>query len=237
MRKYEVKSFGELEPLDMSDDGFVKVAFNRANIKDSDGDILTPSAFTKSIKERGSLIYHLTDHVWKWSESFIGKPETFMEGDLLVGSTKIDLKSNPHGAFMHARYMKGEVNQHSIGGYTIKQNKKSDYNEITEFMLLEGSAVLWGANSETPTLMAKSFNSKNEFLEEFENLYSDFKRYLKGGLSVDDTYFFGKTLEQYYTKIQAFDIEKTSKSLQFTTADSTITDAENRDSLSQFLFK
>ena len=233
MRKYEVKSFGELQPLDMSEDGFVKVAFNKVNIKDHDGDVLTPSAFTKSIKERGSMIYHLTDHVWKWTDSFIGKPETFMEGDNLVGSTKIDLKGNPHGAFMHARYMKGEVNQHSIGGYTIKQQKKSDYNEITEFMLLEGSAVLWGANPETPTLMAKSFNSKNEFLEEFENLYADYKKYLKGGLSVDDTYFFGKTLEQYYTKLQSFD--KDEKEQEDETQKSIITSAV--DPLTAFLFQ
>ena len=81
--------------------------------------------------------------------------------------------------------------------------------------------------------MAKSFNTKNEIVEEFENLCSDFKKYLKGGLSVDDTYFFGKTLEQYYTQLKAF--EKEEKVTEENTQKSIITPAVE-DALTLFLF-
>jgi uncharacterized protein len=196
-----------LMPLDVSENGIVKVAFNRVNYKDFDGDVIVPEAYTKTISERGAkgkdLIYHLTDHTWKWSSSFIGKPkELFIENDYLVGVTEIDTKTNTHGAFMHARYINKEVNQHSIGCRVIRATQKNDHNEITEVMLLEGSAVLWGANIDTPTLSAKSFQNNTEIITELEELEKDFKKYLKTGLSVEDTLFFGNRIEQLYQSLK-----------------------------------
>lgn len=206
---YPTKSFNS-PILDITDDGMVKVAFSKTNFKDFDGDVIVPEAYSKTIQERGpksskSLIYHLTDHSWKWSTSFIAKPkELFLENEYLVGVSDIDLKTNPHGAFMHARYVRGEVTQHSIGFRTIKQQKKGDYNEITELQLLEGSAVLWGANIDTPTFEAKSITpeSKESILSEIKALEDQMKRYLKTGLSTDDTYFMGMQISQLYMKAE-----------------------------------
>ncbi len=59
-------------------------------------------------------------------------------------------------------YEAGLINQHSIGFSTLKSdvNQKTGVRTITELKLYEGSAVLWGANPETPTL-----GFKGEFKE------------------------------------------------------------------------
>ena len=134
---------------------------------------------------------------------------------------------------MHARYLKDEVNQHSIGFHTVKQEQQKDYNEIREIMLLEGSAVLWGANPETPTIMAKTFVSKQDIIKEISDVSGDFKQYLKTGLSVDDAYFFGKHLEQLEQKLIDWELERQE---EITQKSGTSTFAVT-DPLSQFIFK
>jgi hypothetical protein len=56
-------------------------------------------------------------------------------------------------------YNEGLINQHSIGFATVKSefDNNTDIRTIKELKLYEGSAVLWGANPDTPTLeMMKS---------------------------------------------------------------------------------
>ena len=72
-------------------------------------------------------------------------------------------------------YKTGHITEHSIGFRTIKEEqvKGADYNLIKEVMLYEGSAVLWGANPNTPTLSAGKSITKEEADSELDKLNKD----------------------------------------------------------------
>lgn len=199
MRMYEEKSL--INPvLDIDDTSRrVKVAMNKVGIKDSDNDIIEKSAFNKTIKERGpsgsQLIWHLTDHTASL-KSAVGKPkEIGMEGDYLYFVT--DIPDTTLGNDVLAFYKAGAINQHSIGFSTIKREVMNDddfvnrFTVIKEVKLYEGSAVLWGANDQTPTLSVGKSLTKEQaqegldaMLKEYETLTGLFR---KGTLS-DDTF-------------------------------------------------
>lgn len=149
----------------------VKVAISHTGSLDLDKDIIEAGAFNKTLKERGpkgsNLIWHLTDHNPSL-KSAVGKfSELYMEGDFLVGVT--DIPNTTWGNDVLEFYKSGHINQHSIGFSTVKREVMNDddwskrYTVIKEVMLYEGSAVLWGANPNTPTLDAgKSINKDEE---------------------------------------------------------------------------
>lgn len=140
----------------------VKAVWSRMNNIDLDGDIIVPEAFTKTIQERGpkakNMIFSLIDHKADMHH-VIGKPsELYVDGDKLVSVTQI--VPTHAGEDIIKLYDAGLINQHSIGFSTIKANEaKNGIRTISELKLYEGSAVLWGANPETPTLGFKSEES------------------------------------------------------------------------------
>jgi HK97 family phage prohead protease len=134
----------------------VKAVWARMSNVDLDNDIISPAAFTKTINERGpqgkNLIWSLVDH--KTSMKYaLGKPkELYVEGDALIAVTEVI--ETEMGEDMLKLYEAGLINQHSIGFSTIKSemDNSTGIRTITELMLYEGSAVLWAANPETPTI-------------------------------------------------------------------------------------
>jgi hypothetical protein len=83
----------------------------------------------------------------------LGKPkELYVEGDALIAVTEVI--ETEMGEDMLKLYEAGLINQHSIGFSTIKSelDNSTGIRTITELMLYEGSAVLWAANPETPTI-------------------------------------------------------------------------------------
>ena len=176
--------------IDLSEnDRRVKVAISQMGSKDLDGDVIDSSAYTKTLNERGpkakNQIWHLTDHNPSL-KSAVGKfSELFVEGDMLVGVTNIP--NTTWGNDVLEFYKSGHITEHSIGFRTIKEETKSDYNLIKEVMLYEGSAVLWGANPNTPTLSAGKSITKEEANSELEQLNKDLelvtKTFRNGNLS------------------------------------------------------
>ena len=164
----------------------VKAVWSRMNNIDLDNDIIVPEAFTKTLTERGpkakNMIWSLVDHKADMNH-VIGKPsELYVDGDKLVAVTQI-VKTQA-GEDLIKLYDAGLINQHSIGFSTIKQSEsKSGVRTISELKLYEGSAVLWGANPETPTLGFKSENKESLSLR-LDNLL---KAITKGNYS-DSTY-------------------------------------------------
>ena len=166
----------------------VKAVWSRMNNIDLDNDIIVPEAFTKTLMERGpagkNLVWSLVDHKADMA-NVIGKPEElYVEGDMLVAVTPI--VETEKGTDMLKLYEAGLVNQHSIGFSTIKsdwQSEKKDVHVIKEVKLYEGSAVLWGANPETPTISIKS-QTKEDLNNRLERLLKAFR----GGKFTDDTF-------------------------------------------------
>jgi hypothetical protein len=98
-------------------------------------------------------------------------------------------------------YKEGHITEHSIGFQTVKSQAKSGYNEIQEIKLFEGSSVLWGANSNTPTVMVKS-EIKVTLIDEIAKTIKS----LRNGFYTDET--FGllelklKQLQQYLAEME-----------------------------------
>ena len=190
MSKIENKSYNDMI-LDIEPESrTVKACWSRIGNVDLDNDIIVAEAFTKTIKERGpkgkNMIWSLVDHKADMAHT-LGKPkELYIEGDMLVAVT--DLIETECGEDAIKLYEAGLINQHSIGFSTLKSdvNQKTGVRTITELKLYEGSAVLWGANPETPTL-----GFKGEFKESKENLSIRLENLIKafrGGTFTDDTF-------------------------------------------------
>ena len=178
----------------------VKAVWSRMNNIDLDSDIIVPEAFTKTLAERGpsgkNLVWSLVDHQADMN-NVIGKPESlYVDGDMLVAITPI--VGTEKGTDMLKMYEAGLINQHSIGFSTMKsdwQDSSQKVRVIKELKLYEGSAVLWGANPETPTLSVKS-QSKEDLNNRLEKLLKAFRN----GRFTDETF---ALMEIQIKKIQA----------------------------------
>jgi HK97 family phage prohead protease len=193
----------------------VKAVWANIGNVDLDNDVINLGAFTKTINERGpkgkNLIWSLIDHDASL-KSAIGKPsELYVDGTQLIAITK--LVDNEVGEDVLALYNEGLINQHSIG-FSIPKGRseiKENVRYINEVMLYEGSAVLWGANPETPTLgMFKNIakptpENANERLEKLCKL-------LKHGKLTDETFSLIEIeIKQIQSEIATYVVETTPK--------------------------
>lgn len=145
---------------------------------DSDNDLITRSAYNRTIKERGpdgaNLIYWIRDH-YASTTSIIGKVESLkITGNYLqaIGVAS----STTQGNDMLQLYKDGIIRQHSVGFIPIKTENAKDHRIITDIMLFEGSSVLWGANKNTPTVsVGKSLFTLEDCNSELDALFKAFK--------------------------------------------------------------
>jgi len=169
----------------------VKAVWARCGNIDLDNDIIVPEAFTKTLAERGpmgkNLIWSLVDHCADMNNA-IGKPEQiYVENDMLIAITPI--VETEKGEDIIKMYEAGLINQHSIGFSTMKSNvDKEGVRTITELKLYEGSAVLWGANPETPTLGFKGEMTIKDKRAELSNRLERLIKSFKGGRFTDETF-------------------------------------------------
>lgn len=168
----------------------VKVAISQIGSKDFDNDVIDEGAYTKTLSERGpgaaNLIWHLTDHQPSL-KSAIGKfKELYVENNYLVGVT--DVPNTTWGNDVLEFYKSGHINQHSIGFRTVKQEAKDGYNLIKEVTLYEGSAVLWGANPNTPTLSVSKALSKEDEAKELNKEMELLIKSMRNGSYTDNAF-------------------------------------------------
>lgn len=129
------------------------------NSKDSDGDIIMPGAFTKTLMEQGPgsaqpRIKHLLNHR---TDNPLGLPQILKEDST---GLYYESKVGTHALGMDFIKMveSGLITEHSIGFSTIKRtviNPDADWKDQTtqllELRLWEFSSLTaWGANQNTP---------------------------------------------------------------------------------------
>tara|TARA_R110000822_G_scaffold142148_5_gene280145 strand:- start:1525 stop:2250 length:726 start_codon:yes stop_codon:yes gene_type:complete len=183
----------------------VKVGLSGFGNVDSDGDVITRGAFSKSIQERGPesltnrkikmLRYHDFEHeigMWKSLE------ETH---DHLIGVGDLGRSTKGEDAFLD--YQDGIITEHSIGFMMVadKINVREDgIRELNEVFLLEGSAVTFGANSDTPVFSVSGKDQYSlEYLAKLNNRMDVLINSLKNGKGTDDRLF---TIENQLRVIQ-----------------------------------
>jgi HK97 family phage prohead protease len=181
---YQYKSLNlELKDVDRKE-GVVMGYFAAFGNKDSDGDIIVPGAFKKSIEERGPNSVHPRI---KW---FIDHDPTQVPGVLKAleedaYGLKYTGKVGTHALGQDFLKMaeSGIITEHSHGFRIISEERKSDANYITESFLMEGSALkAWGANQYTPLVGVKSELKAEQIADRIKRL----EKFCKNTDATDD---------------------------------------------------
>lgn len=157
--------------------------FSRFGNIDTDGDMLVPGAFTKSISERGgkNLIPHILDHDIHVTLKQLSKPKLYEKAD--GGFFESTISDTQNGIDTLKLYRDGVINQHSFGFRTIQKDNKGNHTEIKEVMLYEISTVTLGANPETPFTGFKSLTPT-----ELKSRYEVLTKAFRSGDYTDETF-------------------------------------------------
>lgn len=163
---------------------------------DTDGDIIVPGAFSKTVRERGpqgkGTIRHLMDHDLKKSVAKI--QELYEDAKGLAYVSKAGRHTNGRDFLL---MVEDElITEHSFGFKTIKQNKgDGGWNYLREVSMWEGSSMQsWGANPNTPITGVKSLQ---DILDHYDRLY----KALKNGTYSDETML---QLQERHNQISEF---------------------------------
>ena len=144
MRLYPIKINNiDLQVKDVDTSGrIVQMYVSAFDNKDRDGDVIVKGAFKKTLQEQSDEIWHILFHN---PDLPVARPSEMAEDSKGLLFT-VPMPNTTRGNDTLQMYLDGHYKKHSIGYRAIKQQKKSDYNEIQEIRLREGSTVLWPAN-------------------------------------------------------------------------------------------
>ena len=175
--------------------GIVTGYFSDFNSIDSDGDIIKPGAFQKSISQNGPQsskprIKHLLNHD---SSKPLGVLEVLKE-DTKGLYYESRLGTHSLGVDFIKMVDSGLITEHSIGFQTVKYNQLKPWNEwkpgeaakeLTELKLYEGSSLTaWGANMNTPLTGLKTEQKVKKINDRIDVLI----KALRDGSFTDETF-------------------------------------------------
>lgn len=156
--------------------GIVTGYFSAFGVVDSDGDMMMPGSFKRSIQDWGpngkGRVKHLYNHdpgsplglIKELDEDNYGLKYVSQVGTHSLGRDFIKMVES------------GLITEHSIGFRTLREQKASNYNEIHDVMLYEGSSLsAWGANMDTPLLGMKS----EQNLEQLQKQIKSFESFVR----------------------------------------------------------
>jgi len=123
---------------------------------DSDGDMIMPGAFKRSIQNNGDRIKHLWQHD---STKPLAKPTVSEDSYGLLFDSTISKTSWGRDALQ--LYADGVIFEHSIGYNVLQSDQKNGYTELKELKLWEGSSVTWAANERALLTGIKSLSPES----------------------------------------------------------------------------
>lgn len=164
--------------------GIVTGYFSTFGVVDSDGDMIMPGAFKRSIQDWGpngrGRVKHLYNHdpgqplgkITELGEDSVGLKYVSQIGTHFLGRDFIKMVES------------GLITEHSIGFKTLREQKGASSNEILDVMLYEGSSLsAWGANMETPLIGMKSEMSVKELQDQIKS----FESFIRNSDVTEDT--------------------------------------------------
>lgn len=195
-REAEISEFFPIQIKDIDGKkGIVTGYFADFNSIDSDGDIIRPGAFTKSISEWGpkstkKRIKHLLNHDTSKPLGAI----TDLKEDAKGLYYESQVGSHSLGVDFIKMVESGLVTEHSIGFQTVKYNQLKPWSEwrhgeaareLTDLKLFEGSSLTsWGANMNTPLTGLKSADRIQKMNDRIDLILKAFR----GGSFTDETF-------------------------------------------------
>jgi HK97 family phage prohead protease len=181
---YNYKSF-DLEVKDVdAKSGVVTGYFSAFGMVDSDGDIMMPGAFKRSLQDWGiegkQRIKHLLNHN---PSQPLGKLSMLKEDNFgLYYESKVG--SHQLGKDFIKMVESGLISEHSIGFKTLREQKSGEANQIQDVMLFEGSSLTaWGANENTPMLGMKGMKN----IEKIQDQIKAFEKFVRDSDVTDET--------------------------------------------------
>lgn len=191
---YSYKSVND-SVLDVDDTSRrVKIAISEMGSVDYDNDVIDQNAYTKTIIERGpkgkNKIFHLTDHKADLKNALGKFSDLHVDGNKLIGIN--DIVKTTWGNDVLEMYKSGTITEHSVGFSTVKadEGKNGGPRIIKEIKLYEGSACLWGANENTPTISVGKSITPEEKEAELNRIFKELaivRNFYKNGNYSDDT--------------------------------------------------
>jgi HK97 family phage prohead protease len=181
---YNYKSFNlEVKDVDTKQ-GIVSGYFSAFGNVDSDGDIMMPGAFKRSIQDWGpegkGRIKHLLNHD---PSKPLGKIQVLKEDEYgLYYESKVG--THTLGKDYIKMIESGLIAEHSIGFKTLREQKAENGNQIHEVMLFEGSSLTaWGANEATPLIGMKNMYT----IEQLQDQIKSFEKFIRNSDVTDET--------------------------------------------------
>jgi HK97 family phage prohead protease len=115
---------------------------------DSDGDMIMPGAFKRTLNNNYKRIKHLAFHDSTKILSGTRKGNLTVKEDAKGLYFESKISDTSYGRDIITLYDDGAIDEHSIG-YEVKDEKKTDkYNQLNELKLWEGTTTPWGANEQ-----------------------------------------------------------------------------------------
>lgn len=162
----------------------VTVYYAAFNNVDNGGDIILPSAFTKTIQERGpngkDLIYHFKDH-----KEAISKPKELFT-DAYGLKAVVSFPNTTKGRDVVEEYKFGLWKYHSIGYATIRKQKSDRGNELQELKLFEGGSVTWPMN-ELAITSSVDLKEDNPILQKLLKQMEAIEEFIANSKATDET--------------------------------------------------
>jgi hypothetical protein len=113
---------------------------------DSDGDMIMPGAFKRTLNNNYSRHKHLNQHNPLQVLSGTRKGNLTLKEDSKGLYFESKMSETSYGKDVILLYEDGALDEHSIGYNVVDQQKAKSHNELRELKLWEGSTVTWGAN-------------------------------------------------------------------------------------------
>jgi HK97 family phage prohead protease len=160
---------GAIKDID-TEKGIIVGHFSKFGNVDSDGDMIMPGAFSKSLQENYNRLKHLYQHDPFKPLSGTKKGHLVMKEDKDGLYFESKVTGTSWGTDAIKLHIDGVIDENSIGFKTIKSIDRKSYKELTELALWEGSAVTWGANSLAQTTGMKSMFSPESIIKKMDNV-------------------------------------------------------------------
>lgn len=141
---------------------------------DSDGDVMMPGAFSRSLNNNYKRIKHLNQHRSYEPLSGTKNDNLVVKEDATGLYFESKISPTSYGKDVIQLYQDGVLDEHSIGYEVVRQRdsdtqtvmrwgQKVPVKELHEVKLWEGSTVTWGANPKAGTESVKSLTKEQAF--------------------------------------------------------------------------
>lgn len=172
---------------------------------DSDGDIITKGAYTKTISENGNRVKYLYQHDM---DKPIGKM-IHLEEDAKGLIFEAQVPKTQLGKDVIELMKAGVISENSVGILPLQKRMNGEYRELTEVKLFEISAVTLAANDQAMILDVKG----NVDLEKVTKRYDKIAKLIRKGEISDEL---GFALEAEILKLKSIYVNATLPTVEVT---------------------